>query len=92
MAERIIILECSSVFTVSLGAACCILPRMCGTLLQPLHTKLVLQKKKAKEGRPKEEDVENQFPVPSRVTVRRRDLTEEELRVKDESRLALLEV
>lgn len=62
--------------------------------LQPLHTKLVLQKKKA-EGRPvgpKEEDVDNQFPVPSKVTVHRRDLTEEELRVKDEIRLALLEV
>ena len=41
------------------------------SLLQPLPTKLVLQKKKAKEGRSGDE-VEH-YPVPSRVTVRRRD-------------------
>lgn len=39
--------------------------------MQPLATKLVLQKKKAKEGRSGDE-VEH-FPVPSRVTVRRRE-------------------
>lgn len=38
--------------------------------MQPLPTKLVLRKKRAKEGRSGEE-VE-QCPVPSRVTVRRR--------------------
>lgn len=40
-------------------------------MLQPLPTKLVLQKKKAKEGRSGDE-IEH-YPVPSRVTVRRRD-------------------
>jgi len=38
--------------------------------VQPLPTKLVLRKKRAKEGRSGDE-VE-QFPAPSRVTVRRR--------------------
>lgn len=38
--------------------------------MQPLPTKLVLQKKKAKEGR-SGDDVEH-FPVPSRITVRRK--------------------
>lgn len=38
--------------------------------MQPLPTKLVLRKKRAKEGRSGDE-VE-QFPIPSRVTVRRR--------------------
>jgi RNA polymerase II-associated factor 1 len=59
----------------------------------PLHTKLILQKKKAREGRPKEEDPDQvQFPVPERVTVRRREFTEDELRVKEDTRVALLEV
>lgn len=39
-------------------------------LVQPLPTKLVLRKKRAKEGRSSDE-VEH-FPAPSRVTVRRR--------------------
>jgi RNA polymerase II-associated factor 1 len=38
--------------------------------LQPLPTKLVLRKKRAKEGRSSDE-IEH-FPVPSKVTVRRR--------------------
>jgi len=38
--------------------------------MQPLPTKLILRKKRAKEGKSSEE-VEH-FPVPSRVTVRRR--------------------
>lgn len=38
--------------------------------MQPLPTKLVLQKKKAKEGRSGDE-VEH-YPVPSKVTVRKR--------------------
>ncbi|XP_024530396.1 protein PAF1 homolog isoform X1 [Selaginella moellendorffii] len=43
----------------------------------PISSKLILHKKKAREGRSKD-DVDNQFLVPSSVTVRRRDLTEEE--------------
>lgn len=43
------------------------LPVFC---LQPLPTKLVLRKKRAKEGRSGDE-VEH-FPIPARVTVRRR--------------------
>ena len=39
------------------------------SFLQPLPTKLVLQKKKAKEGRSGDE-IEH-FPVPSRITVSR---------------------
>jgi len=39
-------------------------------VMQPLPTKLVLQKKKAKEGR-SGDDVEH-YPVPSKVTVRKR--------------------
>lgn len=51
---------------------------ICGFLdilvvVQPLPTKLSLKKKKAKEGRTNEE-VE-QFPIPSKVTVRRRPTT-----------------
>jgi len=38
--------------------------------MQPLPTKLVLRKKRAKEGRSNDE-VEH-FPIPSKVTVRRR--------------------
>lgn len=41
--------------------------------MQPLPTKLVLQKKKAKEGRSGDE-IEH-FPVPSRVTVRKKSTT-----------------
>lgn len=48
--------------------------------LQPLPTKLVLRKKRAKEGRSTDE-VEH-FPAPSRVTVRRRP-TVATLEVKD---------
>lgn len=39
-------------------------------MMQPLPTKLNLRKKRAREGR-SNEDVEH-FPVPSRLTVRRR--------------------
>lgn len=38
--------------------------------MQPLPTKLILSKKRAKEG--KSSDEVEHFPVPSRVTVRRR--------------------
>jgi len=40
--------------------------------MQPLPTKLALQKKKAKEGRSGDE-VEH-YPVPSKVTVRKRSI------------------
>ena len=43
---------------------------MINLVMQPLPTRLVLQKKRAKEGRFGDE-IEH-FPVPSRVTVRRR--------------------
>lgn len=39
-------------------------------IMQPLPTKLVLRKKRAKEGRAGDEF--EHFPIPSRVTVRRR--------------------
>lgn len=55
----------------------------------PLQQKVSLQKKKAKE-RSKEE-AESAFPIPSRVTVRRGDLTQEEEEEREAHRLALTE-
>ncbi|KAJ7567426.1 hypothetical protein O6H91_02G146400 [Diphasiastrum complanatum] len=44
----------------------------------PLSTKMILQKKKAKDGRGSKDDVDNQFPIPSSISIRRRVLTDEE--------------
>lgn len=38
--------------------------------MQPLQTKLVLQKRRAKEGR-SSDDIENPFAIPSSVTVKK---------------------
>lgn len=56
----------------------------------PLQTKLSLQKKRAKEGRSKEE-ADSSFAVPSNVTVSRRGLTPEEVEEREAHRLALTE-
>ena len=48
--------------------------------MQPLPTKLILRKKRAKEG--KSSDEVEHFPVPARVTVRRRS-TVAAVEVKD---------
>eukprot|EP01018_Ginkgo_biloba_P026247 Gb_03926 [translate_table: standard] len=57
----------------------------------PLPTKLVLQKRRAKEGR-SGDDIDSQYPVPSRVTVRHRPLTHKEEELRDSGRALLMEV
>eukprot|EP01018_Ginkgo_biloba_P006406 Gb_03648 [translate_table: standard] len=56
----------------------------------PLPTKLVLQKRRAKEGR-SGDDIDSQYPVPSRVTVRHRPLTHKEEELRDSGRALLME-
>lgn len=56
----------------------------------PLDSKISLQKKKAKEGRSKEE-AEISYSVPSSVTVRRRELLQEEENEREANKAALIE-
>eukprot|EP00249_Psilotum_nudum_P017768 c26480_g1_i2 orf=617-3121(-) len=56
----------------------------------PLGTKLTVQKKKAKEGRSKDE-VESQYAIPSSVTVRRRGVAHEEEQEMGRQRHSLME-
>ncbi len=60
-------------------------------LMQPLSTKLVLQKKKAKEGKSKYE-IERDFEAPSEVTIQRRDFSQEEEDERDVLRQKFMEV
>lgn len=60
-------------------------------LMQPLSTKLVLQKKKAKEGKSKYE-IERDFEAPSEVTIQRRDFSQEEEDERDGLRQKFMEV
>lgn len=57
----------------------------------PLQSKLVLQKKKAKDGKSKYDTEDKDFPVPSSVTVMRRDLTQEEEDTRYDSREKFME-
>lgn len=59
---------------------------------QPVSTKLVLQKKKAKEGKSKYDTEDRDFPVPVSVTVTRRDPTQDEEDARDEAREKFMEV
>lgn len=59
---------------------------------QPLSTKLILQKKKAKEGKSKYDTEDRDFPTPSSVTVQRRESTHEEEEVRDDARIRFMEV
>jgi hypothetical protein len=59
--------------------------------MQPLSTKLVLQKKKAKEGKSKYE-IERDFEAPSEVTIQRRDFSQEEEDERDVLRQKFMEV
>lgn len=61
-----------------------------GAKYLPLPTKLVLQKRRSKEGR-SNEDIESQYPVPSRVTIRNRSLTQKEEEQRDSGRAMLME-
>jgi len=56
----------------------------------PLSTKLVLQKKKAKEGKSKYE-IERDFEAPSEVTIQRRDFSQEEEDERDVLRQKFME-
>ena len=62
------------------------------SLWQPLPNKLVLQKKKAKDGKSKYDTEDKDFPIPERVTVMRRDPTQEEEDVREEARERFMEV
>jgi len=62
------------------------------SLWQPLQSKLVLQKKKAKDGKSKYDTEDKDFPVPSSVTVMRRDLTQDEEDTRYDSREKFMEV
>lgn len=62
------------------------------SLLQPLQSKLVLQKKKAKDGKSKYDTEDKDFPVPSSVSVIRTELTQEEEDARDEARDRFMEV
>lgn len=57
----------------------------------PLPNKLVLQKKKAKDGKSKYDTEDKDFPIPERVTVMRRDPTQEEEDVREEARERFME-
>ena len=59
---------------------------------QPVSTKLVLQKKKAKEGKSKYDTEDRDFPVPVSVTVTRREPTQDEEDTRDEAREKFMEV
>lgn len=61
-------------------------------LWQPLHTKLVLQKKKAKDGKSKYDTEDKDFPIPASVTVMRRDPSQEEEDIREEARERFMEV
>ncbi|GLJ15804.1 hypothetical protein SUGI_0260570 [Cryptomeria japonica] len=56
----------------------------------PLQTRLSLQKRRAKEGR-SNDDIENPYPVPSRVTVRNRSHTHKEEEHRSSGRARLME-
>lgn len=62
------------------------------SLWQPLHTKLVLQKKKAKDGKSKYDTEDKDFPVPASVTVVRRDFTQDEEDTRYDAREKFMEV
>lgn len=57
----------------------------------PLQSKLVLQKKKAKDGKSKYDTEDKDFPVPSSVSVIRTELTQEEEDARDEARDRFME-
>lgn len=59
---------------------------------QPLSTKLVLQKKKAKDGKSKYDTEDKDFPIPASVTVMRRDPSQEEEDIREEARERFMEV
>lgn len=61
-----------------------------GARYLPLPTKLVLQKRRSKEGR-SNDDIESQYPVPSRVSIRNRSLTQKEEEQRDTGRARLME-
>lgn len=61
-----------------------------GARYLPLPTKLVLQKRRSKEGR-SNEDIESQYPVPSRVTIKNRSLTQKEEEQRDSGRARIME-
>uniref|UniRef100_A0A0D6QWV7 Uncharacterized protein n=1 Tax=Araucaria cunninghamii TaxID=56994 RepID=A0A0D6QWV7_ARACU len=56
----------------------------------PLQTKLSLQKRRATEGR-STEDAENQFPIPSSVTIRNRPRTHKEEELRSSGRARMME-
>lgn len=60
--------------------------------VQPLQSKLVLQKKKAKDGKSKYDTEDKDFPIPASVTVFRRDLTQDEEETRDDAREKFMEV
>ena len=62
------------------------------SLWQPLHTKLALQKKKAKDGKSKYDTEDKDFPIPVSVTVIRRDPSQDEEDVREETREKFMEV
>ncbi|KAG0561502.1 hypothetical protein KC19_9G069500 [Ceratodon purpureus] len=57
----------------------------------PLSTKLVLQKKKAKDGKSKYDTEDKDFPIPASVTVMRRDPSQEEEDIREEARERFME-
>lgn len=57
----------------------------------PLGTKLVLQKKKAKDGKSKYDTEDRDFPVPASVTVIRRDPTQDEEDIREDAREKFME-
>lgn len=57
-----------------------------------MNTKLVLQKKKAKDGKSKYDTEDKDFPIPASVTVMRRDPSQEEEDIREEAREKFMEV